>query len=95
MGRTVPTFRMALEKEILFWRKGYGTALRKEDKSILDIILNSARLHGDAGSISNRPVIFEVMVMNVLLEQQKQLLEVQKQIIKLQEKLEKTEYQEK
>ncbi|MHA1271335.1 MAG: hypothetical protein ACTSPY_16195 [Candidatus Helarchaeota archaeon] len=76
MGRTVPTFRMALESEILLWKDGYRKSLRKDDKIAFDMIMNNARLHGDAGSMSGRPIIFEVMVMNVLLEIQKKLLEL-------------------
>ena len=87
MGRTVPTYRLAMEQEILSWAKGYRKALRRNDKEIFDRILNKARIHGDAGTMSGRPVIFEVMVMSIILEQQKQLREVQKQLIKLQNKL--------
>ncbi|MBD3229903.1 MAG: hypothetical protein GF329_17100 [Candidatus Lokiarchaeota archaeon] len=91
MGRTVPTFRMALENEILLWCKGYKNALRNEDKKIFGKIMNYSRLHGDAGMMSNRPVIFEVMMMNIILEQQKQLKEVQDQLIELQKKLDESE----
>jgi hypothetical protein len=91
MGRTVPTFRMALENEIRRWMKGYGKALRKNDRDIFDTVMNLSRLHGDAGTMSGHPIIFEVMMMNIILEQEKQLLEVQKQVIELQKKLEKAE----
>ncbi|MHA1232457.1 MAG: hypothetical protein ACTSRP_25745 [Candidatus Helarchaeota archaeon] len=74
MGRTLPTFRMALEQEILSWKKGYYKALRNDDKIIFDMLLNLSRLHSDAGSMSGKSIVFEVMIINILIEIQKQIL---------------------
>ena len=88
MGRTVPTFRTALESEIQSWVQSYGQALRRDDRKIFDKLMDFCRNHADAGSVSNRLVIFEIMVMNILLELQKQINVLNKKLEVITEKLE-------
>ncbi len=48
MGRTVPSFRPALEHEIESW-KDFKGALRPQEQEILNKLMNFARIHADAG----------------------------------------------
>ena len=79
MGRTVPSFRVALEHEIVTWHN-FRKALRKKDRAIFDMLLDKARKHGDAGMLANRPVILDVVLMAILIEQQTEIAQLRKQI---------------
>lgn len=72
MGRTVPSFRPALEHEIESW-KDFKRALRPEDKEIFNRLMNYARIHADAGSNSARPLLSEVLFMSFAIEQEKKI----------------------
>jgi hypothetical protein len=88
MGRTVPSFRPALEKEIESW-KDFRRALRPALQAIFDDLMNFARIHSDAGSMSARPILSDVLFMSFALEQQKKILSLENRIKKLETKLKK------
>jgi hypothetical protein len=72
MGRTVPSFRILLEdiiKELSVFRR----ALRGEDKTAFDSLMNKAREH--ASSCTVAPVIepTDSIFLSILVEQQKEL----------------------
>ena len=79
MGRTVPSYRMALEQEIALWQP-FRKALRKKDKAIFDSLMDKARNHSDAGMLVNRPIILDSILMATILEQQKEIQHLHKQI---------------
>ncbi|WXG44698.1 MAG: hypothetical protein WED04_11815 [Promethearchaeati archaeon SRVP18_Atabeyarchaeia-1] len=72
MGRTVPSFRMALEQELKKWSQ-FRRGLRVEEQRILDGLLNDVRRHADAGSLVCSPTISEIVLMSILIELKKQL----------------------
>ena len=72
MGRTVPSFRPALEHEIESW-KDYKRALRPEEQKVFDRLMNYARIHADAGSLSARPMLSEVLFISFAVEQEKKI----------------------
>ncbi len=72
IGRTVPSFRPALEHEIESW-KDFKRALRPEDQKIFDKLMNFTRLHADAGSISARPMLSELIFISCAIEQEKRI----------------------
>lgn len=77
MGKTVPTYRLALEFEIERW-KGFRKALsREEDREAVAELMDMCRNNAAASSNACNPVIFEPMVMSILLAQQKKLLELE------------------
>ncbi len=84
IGRTVPTFRKALEKEIEKWEK-FQEALRKEERKIIDRILNYSRKHVSAGSQASRPEPFRTMLMSILLEQEKEIRNLRKELDEIRE----------
>ena len=81
-GRTVPSFRPALEHEIESW-KDYKRALRPEDQKIFDKLMNFARIHADAGSLSARPMLSEILFISFAIEQEKKIGLLEKKIIKI------------
>ncbi|MBY8981902.1 MAG: hypothetical protein KGD57_03075 [Candidatus Lokiarchaeota archaeon] len=88
MGRTVPSFRPALEHEIESW-KDFKRALRPEDQKIFDKLMNFVRIHADAGSFSARPMLSEVFFMCFALEQNKKIEELMNRINDLEEIIKK------
>jgi hypothetical protein len=87
MGKTVESYRMALEDEIATWN-GFARALRIDDKEVFDSMMDTCRNHASAGGNATRPLVFESMMMSIALGQQKELLKLRKQIEMLKGKLE-------
>ncbi len=80
MGKTVPTYRMAIESEISNW-KGFRDALAsEEEKQAFDQVMDLCRVQAMAGSSACNPILFEPMVMSVLLGQQKMIRTLQRKI---------------
>ncbi|MGE5533060.1 MAG: hypothetical protein ACM3UN_01775 [Bacillota bacterium] len=77
MGKTVESYRMALEDEIRKW-SGFGKALRIEDKVAFDALMDACRSYASAGSNATNPIIFEPMIMSILIAQQKKISQLQK-----------------
>ena len=86
MGRTVPSFRPALEHEIESW-KDFKRALRPEDQELFHKLMNFARIHADAGSLSARPMLSEILFMSFAVEQEKKIEILENKIKELEEKL--------
>ncbi len=84
MGRTVPSFRPALEHEIESW-KDFKRALRPEDQKIFNKLMNFARIHADAGSLSARPMLSEILFISFAVEQEKKIEMLEKKVKKLEE----------
>jgi hypothetical protein len=72
MGRTVPTFRAALEDAIGRW-DGYRRALRQDERKAFDRMMDACRLHSSASGQAARPDPMEAMFMSILLEHQRRL----------------------
>ncbi len=82
MGKTVPSYRQALEGEIEKW-KGFRKALRAKDAETFDKMMNACRNFASAGSMATRPVLLEAMLMSILLHQEKTLTEIQERLERL------------
>ena len=79
MGRTVESYRMALEEEIRRWN-GFAKALRSEDKEAFDALMDACRSFASAGSNATQPIIFEPMTLSIMLSQQKKLQKLEKEL---------------
>jgi len=77
MGKTVESYRIALEEEIRRW-KGFAQALRSDDREAFELLMDACRNYASAGSNSTRPVLFEPMAMSILLFQQRRLARLEK-----------------
>ncbi|MBA7634510.1 hypothetical protein ES703_42096 [subsurface metagenome] len=84
MGRTVPSFRPALEHEIESW-KNFKRALRPEEQKIFNKLMNYARIHADAGSMSARPMLSEVLFISFAVEQEKRIEMLEERVKELEE----------
>jgi len=88
MGRTVPSFRPALEHEIESW-KDFKRALRPEEQKIFDKLMNFARIHADAGSLSARPMLSEILFISFAVEQEKKIEMLEEKVEELEEMIKK------
>jgi hypothetical protein len=79
MGKTVESYRMALEDEIRRWN-GFSKALRTEDREAFEALMDACRLFASAGSNATQPILFEPMVISILLFQQKKLHRLEKEL---------------
>jgi hypothetical protein len=79
MGKTVESYRIALDAEIQSWN-GFLKALRSDDREAFEQLLDACRNYASAGSNSTRPVLFEAMSMSIMLFQQKKLLKLEKEL---------------
>jgi len=77
MGKTVESYRMALEDEIRRWN-GFAKALRKEDKEAFDTLMDSCRNYASAGSNATQPILFEPMIISILVSMQKKITQLEK-----------------
>jgi hypothetical protein len=72
VGRTVPSFRMALEQEIATWTP-YRRSLGRASREALDGMFNRARTYCSASSNSVRPVRFQGMFMAMAFDHARRL----------------------
>jgi len=79
LGKTVESYRMAIEDEISRWR-GFANALRSKEKEAFETLMDACRAHASAGSNAVQPVLFEPMTMSMLLSLQTQVLKLQKEL---------------
>jgi hypothetical protein len=86
MGRTVPSYRQALETEIERW-KGFRKGLRNKDAEAFDQMMNACRMFASAGSMATRPILLEAMLMSILLNQEKAIMEIKEKLDKLEKQL--------
>jgi len=85
MGKTVESYRMALEDEIRKWT-GFAKALRSVDREAFEKLMDACRSFASAGSNATQPVIFEPMIMSMLLFQQERLQKLEKELDALRQK---------
>lgn len=79
MGKTVESYRMALEDEIRRW-KGFEKALRTEDREAFEELMDACRNYASAGSNATQPILFEPMILSILLSQQKKITRLEKKL---------------
>ena len=86
MGRTLATFTQLVQQEIDSWSR-YRRALRREDQQALDGLFAAARHHASAGAYLARETPFEVMLLSMLIEQQKHMVILQQKVTILETRL--------
>ncbi len=86
MGRTVPSYRQGLKREIEKW-KGFRKGLRNKDAEAFDRMMNACRNFASAGSMATRPILLEAMFMSILLQQEKDLMEIREKLDSLEKRL--------
>lgn len=79
MGKTVESYRMALEEEISGWNS-FARALRSEENKAFKALMDACRNYASAAGNATRPILFEPMVISILLDQQISLQRLQKEL---------------
>ena len=82
MGRTVPSFRIALEQEVASWSR-YRRSLGAASREALDAMFNGARTYCSASSNAVRPVKFEGLFMAVAFDHARRLEDLSAEAEKL------------
>ena len=82
MGRTVPSYRRALETEINRWNR-FRKGLRDKDAATFDRLMNACRRYASAGSLATRPLLLDVMFMSILLHHETTITELRAKIGRL------------
>ncbi len=83
MGRTVPSYRIALEFEIQSWKNFRDSLPSQKDKEAFDVLMDMSRSFVMAAGNACNPIIFEPMIMSILLAQKLQLQALEKQLKEL------------
>ena len=76
MGRTVPSYRMAVEIERWKW-KSFRQALDKKERKMFDEMFSYSRLYNSAGSSACRPILIHPILISIIFEHYKQLIKIQ------------------
>lgn len=79
MGRTMPSFRMALIEEEREW-KAFRNALGKKDRKDFDDMFADTRLYISACSYATRPVRVQPVFMALAFHHYKQLIGIAEQM---------------
>ncbi len=82
MGKTVESYRMAIEDEIQTW-KGFANALRITERDAYEALMDACRGYASAGGNAVKPVLFEPMTMSMLLQLMVQLQQLRKEVNEL------------
>jgi hypothetical protein len=85
VGKTVESYRLAIEDEIRRW-DGFAKTLRKEDREAFNILIDACRNYASAGSNATQPIPLEPMIISMLVSQQVQLQKIQKELDELKQK---------
>ena len=79
MCETAESSRMALEGEINRW-SGFARALRKPDREAFDELMNMYRTYATEIAYLNNLTEFELMVMSILLFQQRRIMQLEREL---------------
>jgi NADH:ubiquinone oxidoreductase subunit C len=82
LGKTVPSYRVALEYERQRWSR-FARALRQDEREVFDQLMDICKRYASAASNATRPVLFEAMAMTILLDQQKKINQLEKKLQKI------------
>lgn len=80
MGKTVPSYRMALEFEIKSWKGFRKNLTNQEDAEAFDRLMDMCRNNAMAAGNACRCEVFEAMVMSILLSMTKRISGLEDQL---------------
>ena len=83
MGKTVPSFRLALEDEIANWKPFREALQTAKEREAFDVMMDMCRNNASASGNACNPIIFEPMVMSMLLSLETQMQRLQKELNEL------------
>ena len=72
MGRTIPSYPIAIEIEKRKW-KPFREALDKSERKMFDEMISYSRLYNAAGVMACKTVLIQTILMSIIFENYKQL----------------------
>jgi len=75
MGRTIPSYRIMLERELERWKR-FQDFLRIDERAIFQDMMDECRRHASAAGAACFPVIAEAMYLTILFAHHKALKEL-------------------
>jgi len=75
MGRTVPSYRLASDREKRKW-KVFREQLDKSERKTFDEMMSITRLYNVAGVGACKPVLLHPILMSIIYEHYKQINEI-------------------
>ena len=72
MGRTIPSYRIALEMEKKKW-KSFRQKLGKRERKLFDEMMSYSQLYDTSGVLACKPILIHTMLMSIIFEHYKQL----------------------
>ncbi|HME53654.1 MAG TPA: hypothetical protein VKM55_15615 [Candidatus Lokiarchaeia archaeon] len=81
-GRTVLSYRQALNREVASWNE-FRRGLSPDDQACFDDIATMARQHADASSLAARPMMSENVFMSVLVALTRHVHELEEHVKQL------------
>ena len=72
MGRTIPSYRLASERERRKW-KIFRQELDKSERKMFDEMMSYSGLYNAAGVTACKPVLIQPILMSIVFEHYKQL----------------------
>ncbi len=79
MGKTVESYRMALDGEITRW-SNFARALRASDREAFERLMDACRSYASAAGNATQPVLFEPMALSIMLYQETQIMKLEKKL---------------
>lgn len=79
MGRTIPSYRLALEAEISGWKK-FGQPLQADERAAFAELMNTCRLYASDSGAACRPIVLEAIFMAMLVSHQKAIKELKSRL---------------
>jgi len=76
MGRTIPSYRLASEREKRKW-KIFRQELDKSEKKLFDEMMSYPRLYNAAGVTACKPVLLHSILMSIVFKHYKQLKKIE------------------
>ena len=81
MGRSIPSYRLASERERRKW-KIFREQLDISERKMFDEMMSYSRLYYAAGVIACKPVLLHPILMSIIFEHYKQLDTIQRSVEK-------------
>jgi hypothetical protein len=80
LGKTVPSFRMALESEIERWN-GFKNALPSQrDREAFEALMDMCCDNAMAAGLACNPIVFEPKLVSILLVQIRRIVELEEKM---------------
>ena len=81
MGRTIPSYRIASEREKSKW-KIFREQLDKSERKMFDEMMSYSRLYNTAGIMACKPQLLHPILMSIVFEHYKQLKKIEESLTK-------------